>query len=66
MKKCYSKDFHYIVPIITCKFCNKHIKPGEKLYSIILEWGDGRTACENCYNEYEIDWLMRKEINYEV
>lgn len=66
MKKCYSKDFQFIVPIITCKFCNNHIKYGEKVYTIILEWGEGNSACESCYEQYEIDWEMRKEIDYEV
>lgn len=60
MKKCYDKEFNFVVPHLYCKFCGKWIKPGEKFYSVLLKWGDGRSACEECYNEYEIDWSLRK------
>jgi len=55
MKKCYSKEIEYIVPKLHCSMCGKHIKIGEELCSVVLKWGDGRTTCRECYDQYEID-----------
>lgn len=60
MKKCYFKDIKYVIPQLRCNFCDKIIKPGQGVYSIILTWGDGRTSCKECYDTYEIDWSMHK------
>jgi hypothetical protein len=57
-KKCYSKEVEYVVPRLYCSFCKREIKRGEKLCSVVITWGDGRSACEECYNEYEIDWSI--------
>lgn len=67
-KKCYSKELSYVVPTIRCNFCNTHIKSGDKLYSVVLTWGNGKSACEECYNKYEIDWTIheRKEIDEDI
>lgn len=53
MKKCYDKYLEYFVPILYCSFCKKRIEPGEKLYKVLITWGDGKSACEDCYNEFE-------------
>jgi hypothetical protein len=57
-KKCYEKHFGYTIPKIYCKFCKKQIKTGENIYTVVLTWGDGRTACQECYDEYEVDWSL--------
>jgi hypothetical protein len=54
-KKCYEKRFEYIVPILKCDLCNKEIKPGDKLYVVVLTWGNGKITCEKCYEEYEVE-----------
>ena len=59
MKKCYDKEIAYVVPKLKCSMCGKHIKVGEELCSVVIKWGDGRTTCRECYDEYEIDWSMR-------
>lgn len=61
IRKCHSKEFLYVVPTIKCWFCNKHIKPGDELFIVVLSWGDGRPSCKECYDKYEIDESIRKE-----
>jgi hypothetical protein len=58
MKMCYYKRFGYIVPTIKCEFCNTIIHPGEEVHSVTITWGDGKTACRDCSEEYEIDWIL--------
>lgn len=65
MKKCYFKEIEYVIPHICCSFCDETIKPGEGLYSVVITWGDGRTACQTCYDEFEIDWTMHEKENEE-
>lgn len=67
-KKCYAKEIEYVVPKLTCSMCGKHIKVGEELCTVVLEWGDGRTTCKKCYDEYEIDWSMHdhEDIEYDI
>lgn len=65
MKKCYHKHFDYVIPKIHCGFCNKHIQTSEKIFSVVLEWGNGKTACEECYDQYEIDWSLHEIENEE-
>ena len=59
-RKCYEKEFNYVVPTIRCHFCKTHIKSGDKLYTVILKWGDGKTSCEKCYSMFYIDWSMHE------
>lgn len=58
MKKCYSKEIAYEIPQIVCEDCNKYLKPGDNLCTIVIEWGSGKTTCEKCYRKYEIDWSL--------
>lgn len=58
LKKCYSKRLDYIIPEIKCHFCKDTIKTGEGLYTVVLTWGDGKSACKKCYDKFEIDWSM--------
>jgi hypothetical protein len=66
MKKCYYKEIEYVIPHIECSFCGRIIRPGEGLFRVVLTWGDGRTACQQCYDEYEIDWSMHESEECEV
>jgi len=62
VKKCYDKyfDYTFTVPIIRCSFCHERINPGDEVHKVLLTWGDGRTSCKKCVNNYEIDWSMRE------
>lgn len=53
LKKCYLKRPEYVIPKITCKFCGKTIKQGERVYTIAIKWGDGKRSCEKCYDKFE-------------
>jgi len=60
MKPCYSKELAYIIPNIHCSFCTKQLMPGNALYTVVITWGDGRTACKECYDEYKVDWSLHE------
>jgi len=60
MEKCYDKHKEFVVPHIYCSFCTHWIRPGETLYMVVVKWGDGRSACKECYDKYEIDWSMHE------
>lgn len=64
MRKCYSKRLEYIIPMLSCDFCNRHLKTGDGLYSVVLTWGNGKTACEDCYNEFKVDWSLHQVEDY--
>lgn len=59
-KKCYGKEVGYIIPKVRCHFCKRHIKPGDGVYIIIITWGEGRSACKECYDSFEIDWSLHR------
>ena len=61
--KCYYKEFSYTVPKIYCQLCKKYIEAGENLYTVALQWGNGKTTCKECYDMYEIDFSMRSNEN---
>lgn len=60
--KCYGKEFGYKVPKVHCRFCKRHIEPGENAYVILLTsiWGDARTSCKECCDGFEIDLSLHK------
>lgn len=55
MKPCYSKELLYVIPEITCSDCNKILKSGNALYTIVIVWGSSKTVCKKCYDKYEVD-----------
>ena len=59
-KKCYFKRLAYVIPELQCFFCNNIIKTGEALYTVVLTWGNGKSACKKCYDQFEIDWSMHE------
>lgn len=61
MKKCYSKELAYIIPELSCSICGKILKAGDALYTVVITWGDGKTVCKKCYDEYEVDWSLHDE-----
>lgn len=65
MKKCYDKKVLYKVPKLTCSICGKHIKVDDEVCSVVIKWGDGRTTCRECYDQYEIDWSLVEYYDYE-
>lgn len=55
MEKCYGKEFGHQIPKVYCRFCKRHIKPGENVYIILLTQKDARSSCKQCYNKFVVD-----------
>jgi hypothetical protein len=50
--ECFCKELTYRIPEHVCAFCGEKIVPGENLYTVVIKWGNGQSACKKCYDKY--------------